>query len=249
MSLSRSKLETPAMLVDAFADQLSDSGSIPDNSNDTFALDDLVMIMRAENRKYHFIYRVTCIITNRFYIGMHSTDNLNDRYKGSGQILWYSRRKHGNDNHKLEIIKLLESRQALRDAEIEEISKHKNDPLCMNIAKGGDGGWDFVNESGKCPLHQKHSMMSQELRENINLGKKKAARHPSRISVNIDNLGEGMLGKAHSDDTKAKMSASHLGSANSQFGTRWMNKNGEVSKVKSYDWDLALKLGWKFGRK
>lgn len=207
------------------------------------------MIMRAENRRYHFVYRVTCIVTNRFYIGMHSTDNLNDKYKGSGRILWYSRKKYGDSAHKFETVLFVSSRQLLRDAEIEEIAKHKNDSLCMNIAKGGDGGWDFVNESGKCPLHQKHSTMSQELREKLDAGKKKAASNPSRHQVNIDNLGSGMLGKIHTIDTKTKMSQSHIGSVNSQFGTRWMNKNGEVSKVKSHDWDLALKLGWKFGRK
>lgn len=36
-------------------------------------------IVQASRRKYHFIYRITCLITKKFYIGMHSTDNLEDR--------------------------------------------------------------------------------------------------------------------------------------------------------------------------
>lgn len=34
---------------------------------------------RAQRRKYHYIYKTTCSITNRFYVGMHSTNNLEDR--------------------------------------------------------------------------------------------------------------------------------------------------------------------------
>lgn len=38
------------------------------------------MKRQAERRKYHYIYKTTCLITNRYYIGMHSTDNLEDGY-------------------------------------------------------------------------------------------------------------------------------------------------------------------------
>jgi hypothetical protein len=38
---------------------------------------------RAYKKKYHFIYKTTCLITNKYYIGMHSTDDLEDGYVGS----------------------------------------------------------------------------------------------------------------------------------------------------------------------
>ena len=43
----------------------------------------------------HYIYKTTCNITNKYYIGMHSTSNLEDGYLGSGKRLRYSIRKYG----------------------------------------------------------------------------------------------------------------------------------------------------------
>jgi hypothetical protein len=31
-------------------------------------------------KKYNYIYKTTNILTNEYYIGMHSTNNLNDGY-------------------------------------------------------------------------------------------------------------------------------------------------------------------------
>ena len=60
--------------------------------------------MARTQKKCHYIYKTTCSITNRFYIGMHSTDNIDDNYLGSGKRLWNSINYHGKENHKKEIL-------------------------------------------------------------------------------------------------------------------------------------------------
>ena len=35
--------------------------------------------------KFYFLYKTTCIPSNRYYIGMHCTNNLNDGYLGKIQ--------------------------------------------------------------------------------------------------------------------------------------------------------------------
>ena len=74
--------------------------------------------MEILNRKYHYIYKTTCIITNRFYIGMHSTDNLQDGYIGSGKRLYYSIKKYGKENHTCEILEFLPDRLSLKNREM-----------------------------------------------------------------------------------------------------------------------------------
>jgi len=75
-----------------------------------------------------------------FYIGMHSTDNLDDGYSGSGQRLWKSIRKHGKAAHKKEIIEFLPDRKSLSLREEELVTKELlQDPLCMNLRPGGRG--------------------------------------------------------------------------------------------------------------
>jgi hypothetical protein len=105
-------------------------------------------MQRAEKRKFHYIYKTTCLITHRYYIGMHSTDNLEDGYVGSGQRLWHSIRKHGKENHKCEIIEFLDSRESLKNREREIVNKEAlKDSQCMNLALGGEGGWELYNSN------------------------------------------------------------------------------------------------------
>ena len=63
--------------------------------------------------KYHYIYKTTCIINNKYYIGMHSTSNINDGYIGSGKRLKYSINKYGIENHICEKLEFFLNREEL----------------------------------------------------------------------------------------------------------------------------------------
>ena len=53
---------------------------------------------KANRRKYHYIYKTTNLINQHYYIGMHSTNNLEDGYIGSGKKLWSQISYHGKEN-------------------------------------------------------------------------------------------------------------------------------------------------------
>lgn len=53
---------------------------------------------------FHTIYKVTHLPTGRYYIGAHSTDDLNDGYMGSGIRIERAIKKYGIDSFKKEII-------------------------------------------------------------------------------------------------------------------------------------------------
>ena len=103
--------------------------------------------MARKEKKYHFIYKTTNLLNGKYYIGMHSTDNLNDGYMGSGKRLRYSVNKYGKENHKVEVLEFFDDRKQLaaREKEIvnlNEIAKEE----CLNLCVGGQGG--FINEEG-----------------------------------------------------------------------------------------------------
>jgi hypothetical protein len=98
---------------------------------------------RASRRKHHIIYKTTCLVTGRYYIGMHSTDDLKDRYLGSGLRLQRSVKKHGVDQHRREILEDLPTRDAASAREKELITPElRADPQCLNCGAGGLGAVD-----------------------------------------------------------------------------------------------------------
>jgi hypothetical protein len=214
---------------------------------------------RAEKRKYHYIYKITCKITNRFYIGMHSTDNLDDGYFGSGKRLWFSINYHGKENHNKEILEFLPSRQALKEREKEIVNKKLlGEDLCMNLCVGGEGGRGFTNEEQK--LNAKKSNEKQKnLREtnqewfekrnkNISIGNKKLYETGQRErKVFYD-----WSGLNHSKETKNKIGEKNKetqkGEKNSQFGTCWITKDGLNKKIKKEELENFTQNGWIKGR-
>jgi len=89
--------------------------------------------------KYHIIYKTTCTVTDRYYVGMHSTNDLNDRYLGSGKVLFHSIRKHGRHNHRYEILEHASTREELTQREKEIVNADLvADPNCLNLVQGGN---------------------------------------------------------------------------------------------------------------
>lgn len=89
--------------------------------------------------KHHYVYKTTCLLTNRYYIGIHSTFNIDDGYIGSGKRLKYSIKKYGKENHIKEILEFVKERKELEKKEIDLINEYIGDINCMNLTKGGFG--------------------------------------------------------------------------------------------------------------
>ena len=211
---------------------------------------------QASRRKYHYIYKTTCTITNKFYIGMHSTDNLEDGYIGSGKRLKNSINYHGKENHICEILEFLPNRieLATREKEIVNIELI-NEELCMNLKVGGNGGLGFISEeqqrkrssaggnAAKIKLAElnKDPEWRTKLCNNLSKGIKKASIEGRLITPRFTN-------KQHSKETKSKMSEkakTREPHQNSQYGKCWITDGENNKKIFKGNY---IPEGWKQGR-
>ena len=95
---------------------------------------------RGEDGRYHFLHCAVHEETLEFYIGKHSTANLDDGYQGSGDWTKFWRAL-APDRLKTTPFLFFDSEEAALGGEqryLEELRK-LNDLLCRNISEGGDG--------------------------------------------------------------------------------------------------------------
>lgn len=89
--------------------------------------------------EYHYFYKITNLLNNHFYYGIHSTDDLEDGYMGSGTRLNYAYKKYGIENFEKEILKFFDTREECSNYEAEMVTEEliRNDD-CYNLIQGGD---------------------------------------------------------------------------------------------------------------
>ena len=76
---------------------------------------------------YYIIYKTTNLINNKNYIGMHSTNNLDDNYLGSGKLLLQDIKKYGKHNFKREVLEILNSEEEMIKREIEIVNEYEEE--------------------------------------------------------------------------------------------------------------------------
>ena len=90
-------------------------------------------------KKYNYFYKITNTINGHFYYGIHSTNNIDDGYMGSGTALKNAIKKYGIENFEKEILKFFKTRKEASDYEEENVSMSLiKENKCYNIIPGGD---------------------------------------------------------------------------------------------------------------
>ena len=186
---------------------------------------------------------------------MHSTDDLEDGYFGSGKIINYSVNKHGIENHRVEILEFLDSREELKKREAEIVNEELlSDPLCMNLKFGGEGGWDHLCGQNRSKEHQSKASINgwQTKQNDLEFMEKFSTLHSIKMKECHESgkiTPPSWVGKKHSEETLIKMRESHKGlqdgEKNSQFGTSWITNGSEVKKVRNDELQLWLNSGWR----
>ena len=220
------------------------------------------------SKKHYLVYKTTNLVNGKIYIGKHETDNLDDGYLGSGNLLRRAIKKYGEENFKREILFECSTREEMNAKEAELVNEEflKRDDV-YNIKLGGNGGFDYINETHQNTVgiaevnangENNKSGQCYTTRNRIKRDKDYALWFSNRIKdgqqLSDYEFGSSFRGKHHTEETKAKMSEKaslRIGDKNSSFGTVWIYNEslGQNKKVKKEQVETFLNQGWKLGRK
>ena len=110
-------------------------------------------------RKYNYFYRIENKLNGHFYYGIHSTDNLDDGYMGSGRRLIAAYKSYGIEHFEKTILKFFDTREEASNYENSVVTEAlASDDNCYNLVVGGEYlntiGKSVVidNEDGKCKM-------------------------------------------------------------------------------------------------
>ena len=197
-------------------------------------------------RKYNYFYKITNLINNHFYYGVHSTDNIDDGYMGSGHRLHRAYKKYGQNNFIKEIIKFFDTREEALDYEESIVNENLiKDNKCYNEVIGGGG----IRTIGLFPVRNiitgEQIMMTKDDPRYIS-GELKSYNKGQILC--IDNNGNSKMlykddpliisgeyipfhkGRQHSEEHKRKLSEARKKNSNikekqSGWNTKWMSND------------------------
>lgn len=155
------------------------------------------------------VYKTTCLVNNKIYIGVHKTLDENDSYLGSGTAFKLAEEKYGKENFVKEILKIFDTKEEAYALEAELVTEEFIKlPTNYNLKLGGDGGWSFINEN----------------RLNVNSSKETSAKISKSQLARFAAGGNPTKGQKRpgvglkSKETRLKNGGSYEGSNNPMYG-------------------------------
>ena len=197
-------------------------------------------------KKYNFVYKTTNNINGDYYYGVHSTDNLDDGYMGSGLRLGYSINKYGIENFTREYIQFFNCRKDAYLFEAKIVSPELlTDTHCLNIAIGGQGGFVTANYSDaqRTVLRKKQSEGRKNYYNKLDkpIVTWNKGKHNVYSNETLEKIGSKQRGRKRSQITIER-------NKNSKKNRIWINDNVSEKWIDKSKLDIFLSKGWQFGR-
>lgn len=171
------------------------------------------------------IYKITCLPTEKAYIGITSASlrvrwnnhvssaNRADHSKVNVPRLWRAIRKHGRDQFRVEVLFTVKTRKEAEEAERQMIIAHGTlSPNGMNLTAGGEGTSGYSKphtEETKRKIAagntgRVHSEESRHLMSIARKGKKQRPEHTAKSAA-------ARTGKKHSKEWRDNIADGHRG--------------------------------------
>lgn len=155
---------------------------------------------------YHYVYKTTNLINGKIYIGIHSTEDLDDGYIGSGVAFRHAVNKYGKENFHKEIIHECSTREEASIIEATLVTES----FCLkstnyNMRTGGDECYAYhpatrkkmseARKGSKLPKYRVEQIRKYMLENN-----------PMNNKDSRDKIRDAKLGVARSEELKKKVS-------------------------------------------
>jgi group I intron endonuclease len=210
----------------------------------------------------HYVYKITNLMNDMFYIGKHSTEHVDDGYMGSGTLLRRAIAKHGLDNFKKEILQFFDTADQALEYERQLVTRElveRKDTYNLNV--GGSGSWHAANSNPEL-RKQKNAKAARSMNSKTWSDpefRERKREQTSQLSKKLH--AEGRLsapdwtGRKHKEEAKRKIgevnSKHQSGSGNSNFGNVWIHSLEEKRSIRvpRDEVEAWLSIGWIKGRK
>lgn len=163
---------------------------------------------------YNIIYQITNKVNNKIYIGVHSTNDLNDGYMGSGRYIKEALKKYGKENFSREILYYCETPEeayAKEEQLVNESFVSRQDTYNINIG-GVNGFMSHSDEAKEKIAESKRGIPRPAHVKEIMLKNLSAPRTPESNKKRSETL----KGRVFSEEHKNKISDSHKGKSKSE---------------------------------
>ena len=222
-------------------------------------------------KKYYLVYKITNNLNDKIYIGVHSTNKIDDDYMGSGNLIIKSIEKYGIENFTKEVLFDLSDKDEMYEMEAKLVNKEfiqRDDTY--NLSLGGDVAYDTSGYitvkdkngntflvsvtdprylSGELVGISKNTVVVKDKYNNIFQVDKNESKYLSgeyvgiTFGCTISEEHKRKIGKANSKHQK--------GSKNSNYGKCWiynikLKESKSINKEELQQW---LDKDWKKGRK
>lgn len=203
---------------------------------------------------FYTVYKITNILNQKIYIGVHKTADLDDGYMGSGTLLRRAQEKYGLENFQKEILACFDNPESMFEMESQLVNEDfVARPDTYNMSKGGSGGNKIVGEH---PLHSKphldsmNTLHHKRMKADSEYREKVSKKISSGLTGKSKRSSYGFAGKTHSTETCNKIAEAaklRTGSKNGSFGTCWITNGSENKKIKKEDLQTWIEAGWRKG--
>lgn len=222
---------------------------------------------------FYTIYKITNKINDKFYIGMHKTNNLDDDYMGSGKLIRRSIEKYGVENFSKEILYVFDNEEEMKNKEKELVIIGE---MSYNLCDGGKGGFGYINSSPKLiyKRDRRENKIKGRIAANLTLEEKYGKNWQLTLGIPLkggnaskekyendssyrekikNNLSKGKIA-AQSETAKKKRKETfrllgHMrGNKNPQFGKIWITNGVQNKMIKKEEFCEFVNMGFYRGR-